>query len=459
LQGRSKHFQDTAFMALRLLVLRSVEQLSEDIRKGEASLSASVLTEALHVVRSSTADRLQFTSLILEVGRQLEPSSFIHLFPLPVPRGFGGRKPRTSTTGTPPMVMTRCKSSIDRRSVAGFFHVCVDDGSLLSSASSLPILTAREMSQQTSLQLLEHCLSVFEENSTSEVFFFFDFSRDERTAIGDIFRFCIKLEDNAFEGVDSQDLLADVDVDFLGDSSSSVEDDGGNDTRRMGYFLACGMLKLSWFSLRKAPSKTTGTRTTTALPNDDKTATARRPQSGSSPHRGGSSAITVASLLVRITVSSGDGPLSRAFCWKRLAALSFLLLGQGESTSPKLSATQSTNLAKSVDGLNFDAPPEAQTESAEEGLASILTQCIAACSMEIGAESAGRVLDLVLILLWRCHMSSQSDAPLPGLLVIGITAGHISERIAEILDIWDTSTSFTRCYLKAKERVDYLFSC
>ena len=436
---RAKPHQDAAFMALRLLVLRSVEQLSDDVRKSNTAsdmpsiLSSSVLAEVLHIVRSCSRTRLQFTSLILEVGRQLEPSCFPQLFPLPA---------------ITPSVMVKGRiSAADLTTVADFFDACMEDGSLLSSVSSLPIISARDLSRQKCILLLEHCLEGFKENIKSENDCFFDVSMEERSALGDIFRFGAKLEDTNNEDFLDFPLdhdLDDVSIDSSTASSGSDADDDDYTSRKRGHSLACGIFNMSWFSRKAPPPK-----------QKAKTATGKTHSVGNTFKENNDNlqikniAESVAKVLVPMTVSGENEPHLRNNGWKRSAALASMVVGQGESTLPRLSAKECMTLFKQAGGR--------QSEPLEEGITSLLTRCMIACSAEISPRSAGKILDLVLILLARAKSSSDFDSFLPGLLVIGITTGYASNTLNEILDVDDKSTSFTRCYWRAKEKADSFY--
>ena len=424
---RSQPHQDAAFMALRLLLLRSVEQLSEDARQKRKSkadnpalLSSSVLAEVLHIVRGCCTSRVQFTSLVLEVGRQLEPSCFSHLFPLP--------------PVTPSVMAKGGISALDLRTIAAFCDACIEDGSLMSSVSSLPIISARDRSRQKCNLLLEHCLEGFKENSKSENDIFFDFSREQRSALGDIFRFGARLEDS-----NSEDFLDFHDVDDAGDNSDSSSDSDDNTSRRKGYSIACGIFNLSWFRTKAPATKR-------------KDSHEGKYQSSMSDFQIGTIAGSVAKVLVQMTVSVEIESHLRDNGWKRSAALASLIVGQEESTLPRLSPKECKSLCRQAGGIH--RKDDLKAMALQDGITSLLTRCIDGCSIEISPRSAGKILDLVLILLARAKDNSDFDFLLPGLLVIGIATGDASKDINKILDVNDTSASFVQCYLRAIEGRD-----
>ena len=194
-------------MGLRLLILRSVEMLSQvdkkhrkvqsDVSRSNLLLSLALFTETVDVVRRSTTN-LQFASLFLEVGRQIEPSFLAHLFPLPHSR-YGPLSASPTARRRSSNVFVADKSSLDRfnaRTVVELFSLCIHEGSLSASASALPLLSSRMQARAFCDLLLERAMDAFCHNIDSTEADF-DRTMEERRVIGDIFRFGVKLEDAA----------------------------------------------------------------------------------------------------------------------------------------------------------------------------------------------------------------------------------------------------------------------
>lgn len=251
-------------MALRLLILRSVEMLSQidkkhrkaqsDVSRNNLLLSLALFTEIVDVVRRCTTN-LQFASLFLEVGRQIEPSFLAHLFPLPKSR-------RSPLLNQSPMSKRRSsttfvadKSLVDRyhaRTVVDLFSLCVHEGSLAASASALPLLSSRMQSRGFCEFLLQKAITAFVQNVDSTDADF-DHTQEERRVIGDIFRFGIKLEDaDKFEArllsqsftdehpfdnhLPEEPLVARLRNGSRGyDVAYSTDDDDDEDSRRHGH--------------------------------------------------------------------------------------------------------------------------------------------------------------------------------------------------------------------------------
>lgn len=183
--------KDSVMMGLRLLIIRSVEMLASVDKKNskeqsDASHSSLLLAKALfsevvEAVRTSTTD-LQFASLFLEVGRQVEPSCLEQLFPLPQSIALQSDEPNLSRRSA--------------KTVFDLFSLCVQEGSLVASASALPLLTSRVQSRNYCDLLMARSIGAFIENASASNSKF-DQTEEERRVIGDIFRFGIKLEDAA----------------------------------------------------------------------------------------------------------------------------------------------------------------------------------------------------------------------------------------------------------------------
>jgi hypothetical protein len=445
-------------MACRLILLRATEQLTDDLRKQIDSssddiclLSATVLLEVLAVIKSCSFGRLQFASIVLEVGRQLEPSCFPNLFPLPA------SKSRNRTSDSPGNL-----NWDDLRTVNDVFRACLEDGSLLCAVSTLPIIPGSSLSRENSMLLLEHCLVAYDQNSNIDADLFFDFSTEERSMLRDIFRFGAKLEDSGKVNVRDEEEDDEVSLVSSSDSSqASSRDEAEYDSRRKGYSLACGMLNLSWFRAKPVPSHQNLGPTPTKKEKSREQEKRAKTQHGLdvkglvvSEHSGTVVAESVARLLVKLAIPENEEP-GHGYAWRRSSALAMLLLGQEESLLPKASADDCTNMAKSVVTLKFENG--VAKLDVEERLTGVLTRCFVSCSSEIGSAAAGKLLDLVLVILMR--RSSLLDDKLPALLIVGVTAAFVAERVVDILDVNDRSISFCRCFWAAKEKAESLYSC
>jgi hypothetical protein len=191
--------KDAVMMALRLLIFRSVElvakmnnshsQEQSDSSKSHLLLSKKLLVATVDAVRCCTT-ALQFASLFLEVGRQVEPSCLPHLFPLP-------DKSHTWNENV---------DNLDIRSVVELLTICMEKRALAASASALPLLTSKTSARHYCGIILDEAIDSFVRNTHSRSVSYDDTDEDRRV-IGDLFRFGLKLEDADMRDGDSHSKM------------------------------------------------------------------------------------------------------------------------------------------------------------------------------------------------------------------------------------------------------------
>ena len=194
---------DASMMALRLLVFRSLEKLSQcdkkhrllvtDESRSNMVLCVVLFAEIVDLVRRFCTD-LQFACLFVEVGRQIEPNLLSYLFPLPVTRSSISQ--RVPPADQPTNIVVAETSTLDRttaRTIAELFNMSVYAGSLQASSSCLPLFS----SQRQMTDLLDSALRAFIDN-VDVVQCSFDRTSEERQVIGDLFRYAVRVEDAAY---------------------------------------------------------------------------------------------------------------------------------------------------------------------------------------------------------------------------------------------------------------------
>lgn len=194
--------KDSVMMASRLLILRSIEIVAtaskahsispSEVTESNLLLSTTYFAGTVDVVRHSTTN-LQYASLFLQVGRQVEPSHLEYLFPLPLP-------PKSSSSGANYSKFKQLRNSrmLDKsnaRTVSDLVTICVEERSLAAAASALPLFSTKTQALNYSQMLLDEAIDSFVKNTMSHECDF-DSTGEERQVIGDIFRFAIKLEDS-----------------------------------------------------------------------------------------------------------------------------------------------------------------------------------------------------------------------------------------------------------------------
>ena len=153
-------FRDSAMIALRLLALRSVEIYASSESEGDHN---PILLETVTGMVRILTSPLKFAAFYLELGRQLEPSCFDYLYPLPDPHV---------------------------KELSDLISVILDFGCLEISVASLPLLEDRKHSSALCTFILNHCLKKLTLANTSG-----HFAEEEARITPDVFRYGLKLAD------------------------------------------------------------------------------------------------------------------------------------------------------------------------------------------------------------------------------------------------------------------------
>lgn len=461
--------KDAVLMALRLLIIRSVEMLSNadrKHRKAQSDVTHSVLlltmalfSEVVDTVRRCTSN-LQFASLFLEVGRQIEPSCLAHLFPLPLP----GKK---SEHVHEKQALT--KSSV--RSVLELFSLCIEAGSLAASASALPLLASRIQSRNYCDLLLARSIEAFVKNTDSGECTF-DFTEEERRVIGDIFRFGMKLEDAAkieaqLEKQDSEaeaskhdEVQASFTTDTM-DSNSSTPNQASRNlicmSSRQGSIL--NYVMPSVFNDEKAEEEAISRAATSFIENNSDFRSLDFLALGDDEERelGEDSVSGPDSILKSVGGLVGDTLLEllrspKTDCpWKTMFSLARLLI-QGENQA----ASTSEVFVKAVDNAkiqHFDSlVPDCYAGGDDmERLVRFIVVDMAHSGHQLNVFEASLIVDLVLLLLQRLvdfppeiHVNITA-----GLVAVALIAGHVSDRSPALMSTVDQDCFMYRIYERA----------
>jgi hypothetical protein len=185
---RSSVYYDISFKSLQLLISRLVEEIGAlTVPSTTQRTTSSIFAAMVEFARAYTTP-LQFAAVMLEIGRQLEPCYFDSLFPLPkAPNNLGLEGDET---------------------VLDLYDLSLDYGSILASASSLPLQKDSETLKRNCQLILNHCLDAI------DVYFDlygntgFDVVSEEQLVLCDVFRYTFKLED-AHEESSEEDYSSD----------------------------------------------------------------------------------------------------------------------------------------------------------------------------------------------------------------------------------------------------------
>jgi hypothetical protein len=461
--------KDAVAMALQLLIMRSVEMIAHtrkkhDKEQSDATASSKYLAMALcgelvQAIRNNTTN-LQFASLFLEVGRQMEPSLLIYLFPLPLPLGVQEYKAHALNRNTV-------------RTVVDLFSLCLEEGSLAASASALPLLQSRTQSRYYCNLLLQTSLKAFVDNSGSRQSEF-DTTEEARRVMGDIFRFGIKLED-AQKLMDQEDeeqeKLEQHGCDNVAsehdDSSSEdtahegvVEEDGDNGSE----FSSNDDGSDSDFSSSSVDDDSFKEEKKELLPNNAMCNVGRNLFSHNQKEKeedairrsaiqfigsGDKSSSSLDFLTIEKTgsfittlddlQSMGEivgGELVNLLCspqtdrpWKATACLSRMLL---TSNPPPDQVFCNTASQMQPDDVDKFVPNDGLIRDPMGRLTEFLVSETGLCGSQLSEVDASRIVDLVLVLLERlANNSSQTSSG--GLVLVGLIAASTANREVQLL--------------------------
>lgn len=228
-------------MSLRVIVMYIIEcfhsvskqqsEVTENISLKNEYISSFIkgLLSNTVVIAQSAMSSIQFTSLILNIGRQLELHQFDVLFPLKLPNivtklelhddfflSHSSRK------------VSHSKSTIRMTTVSDLCSIAVAAGSVLVASSALPLLTKKKLTYKQCIQLLYHCITTLfnfdmKENNGNLLLV-----QEECAFMYQLFRYGLKLEnsnnldneekisgsDNLESGTDDLEVMDEIGFDF-----------------------------------------------------------------------------------------------------------------------------------------------------------------------------------------------------------------------------------------------------
>jgi hypothetical protein len=360
-------FRDVSFLSLQLLISRLIEEIGalSSSRKSHR-LSSRVFSALVHFGRLHMSP-LQFSALFLETGRQLEPCYFDLLFPLPKPPvEFEDDRERSET-------------------VLDLFDLALGCGSIKIAASLLPLLHDTDASRRTCALILSHCLKCIDACCDTYFDVGFDVAQEEQAAIGDVFRYSLKLEDACIS-------------DTFDDSDASDED-GHSPIALSRYSILCGVL-------------------------------GRAQAHGFKKHMNGDLGKAQPDNGARITTQYLIQCLLHRQQWKKAIAIAELTIGGSTSGLTMCSKSDLTKLFHNVNvhHVLYSLPAEFRGPS---GLVNYLTTAMQSCELLNSADKASRLVDYVLTLL---HQHERlASAEVAGLLAVALVTSYAAGRTQDIL--------------------------
>eukprot|EP00534_Pseudo-nitzschia_fraudulenta_P001189 CAMPEP_0201129874 /NCGR_PEP_ID=MMETSP0850-20130426/38171_1 /ASSEMBLY_ACC=CAM_ASM_000622 /TAXON_ID=183588 /ORGANISM="Pseudo-nitzschia fraudulenta, Strain WWA7" /LENGTH=469 /DNA_ID=CAMNT_0047399469 /DNA_START=1 /DNA_END=1410 /DNA_ORIENTATION=+ len=460
--------------ALRLATFRSLEMIAKshkkhakkpsELTKSNLLLSQRLLSEIVDATRRCTSN-LQFASLFLEVGRQTEPSNLDHLFPLPLPDKEAEIKhdPGISTA----------------RSVIDLFTICIDEGSLAASASALPLLTSRYQARYYCGVLLDEAIDNFVRN-TDPSRSYFDSTEEERRALGDFFRFGMKMEDaelcdDKFDTEKSQG-----DITSIGSTASLETMDQSisylsliaQKPKNAQRSLICGLGASSSILNYMAPSSVQGESERRRMEY------AIRREASSFIKKGLDEPSLDFAMLPdwdenpfdtpntnRVDIDNvarlvGDALLDllqaeHSNNWKAIAAFAKMIFEEGVDlpSSYKL-PVEVANKAQPLDILSIIPESYEVNNGIEENMSAYLEEGIVSCHKQITTADANIIVDMALLLLDRVHLLPSADVGDQavvelGMVYIVMVAGGVGEHTQPLQEILEQDCLLSKCYLRS----------
>lgn len=460
----------SALSSVRVIVFKILDLLStKDVASINWTTGKQMLHEVVHALRDAF-DVLTNTTFWLSIGRQLEPHQFDLIFPLP----------------------SKPKERFAMSTAEDLFCISCEHGSLSTALSALPLFSCHMTSQKRVVQLVYHCLdSIMRGFETAS-----HVSVEEAKFIHQLFWFGVKLED-AIESLDaSSSFQASCDESIAGSStetsvsssssssSSDTETDCSSTDSKENSVLPRqttqnGMAKTGIISkvvTNLFPSKKHAnghvdedaihdaasnfivscfesplkSRLTTPLPvrqdiarsmrTHDHNESAKRKLSFDEPDKPHDpleySDVTVAgavSTFISSTVGLNKDPTKSSGGWKVLSLVAHLL--QGDRETAAITSTASTNAQNISRASTIHVDNLTNDESNDNDvIIQFLEQMIGECSSQIHPEAAGTIFNLILLLLLRYETCEDVHASKTTLITVGIVVGHISGRIAELID-------------------------
>jgi hypothetical protein len=456
--------EDAVMMALRLLIIRSVEMLSNVHRQLTKQrtdeshlaflLAGSLFSEVVNAVRQCTTN-LQFASLFLEVGRQIEPSCLPYLFPLPTKENQESKE----------------ESKAEARTVMDLFTLSVNEGSLAASTSALPLLGSKHKARQFCEQLIKESLEHFVKNVASADLVHFDRTEEERRILGDIFRFGIKLEDatgleEMLAMTPSEDSGQGQDTDWDQTSSEHSEDHidhssilsspsqsrrqlmcmSGRRRSSILHYMVPSMFSGSSLleeeeEIKKAAnsfiqhefedSKSQKRHIGTVIISS--VADASKEDLDPDPIQLEGIGAVVGKALVDLLRSSRT-----RFPWKALLSLARLLLPENHESVQW--DTSFKTLLEEVQPEVLDAlvPTDFGGKEDMDRIVGFIVVHIGSCGHEIDGTEASLIVDLIVLLLQRLDelpLLDEEDVAITcaGLVVAALVSGNVADRIPDLL--------------------------
>jgi hypothetical protein len=399
-----KLFQNSSVMALQLLILRCVESIAAKNKRDKRSSSENSV-KRLKVVYASLLEAarlwmtpLQFVTLLLKVGRQIEPSCFSYLFPLPAINGTEAGE-----------------------NILEFFHSSLRSGSINTSVMAVPLLAEDAVSKTISAAIFHYCLNEIDRCfDHDEIPLYLATIAEEKEAAVDIFRYAMKWRDN--------------------EDRSVCEESSEKEIPERSYSIICGLSKvISWMMSSNDKPSLNGDEVDSYLVNSSSKSKITPTQSNGgrnvkrlSSWRDSDEEVfeTVAAVAARYILSTvfDAEALANGSSWIRIAAIATLLVSDS-GCSHVCSRQDFSLLAQATESIKYRALLPVSVRKSG-GAVKFIVNGIETCGSAIGIDGARRIFDFILALIGS--NAGEVKAEVPGLLLLAVVSGQVADRIDDI---------------------------
>lgn len=446
---RSEEFEDPFLNTLKILILRFVEMIASNSTVSKATqrvLATSLYRDVVILARESVFSTT-FASLLVGLGRQVEASCVPHLFPVPIH-----------------------DSNSKGDTVEDLLGIMLQQGSLLNALSTLPLLSSKSLSLDTCKSLLQHCCeSLISAISTSKEIYF-DNSSNERAGLVSLARFGMQLEDMNNEDAWEDALLVITPI------SISTQIEHGEVKMEERIIPKRGKSRksstrsfFSGFHCRSRRSKNpeidvsdsasaliTSSFAESDLMKKDSFVVLKLTPEKVPP----SSIAEILSVFFSVIVNTTT---TSEMKWTRLSLVGQILLGNCSTTltdllpadtSDFMDATEEATLSDLVLSITLwsnQVVKAFDSRDSEKIVVEFLVANFLSCEHKLSKKNAAQLLDLILLLFSRFSKEGSGVTTLKSeLLLIGVVAGHVADRIDDVFDS-STQCPLFACYELAEE--------
>eukprot|EP00977_Amphora_coffeiformis_P007786 scaffold1697_cov180-Amphora_coffeaeformis.AAC.22 len=392
--------RNVILLALRLLIFVSVDRMATNKSSSSAAREARIVFQAAVAAAREILGKesLRFVAFIIELARQMEPSRFEHLLPLPPP---------------------------ENENIGRLLEIASNNGSISLSLAVLPLLTNKTKARTICANTFQLCLSA----CTKPQSVHHSVRLEASDALSDLFRFGLKLEDTTDDDAHEDEFLEkSFDAHYFDDSS----DDEDKVVKQPQYGMFCGISRLFGGSA-KSESRKTAAAADSFIDHGFKlhggVANAQAlGLTSSSVHYEGVTDV-VAQMLHTMLMD-----VSHLMLWGSAARMASLLLPESLTGLHLATQQECTTVLREthVRTIRRVLPKEFRRK---DGLVDFFSASISRCMDCLDDVEAVRVVDLLRVVLKRKTSATDRQAEHQATLVLVLlVVGHVSGRVNELVE-------------------------